>query len=358
MNINNWMFLYCFMAKVLVTGFEPFSSHLNNISGDVLAILDKQKMVCDPWKEFRNYQLDDIEVYFDTLLLSVDEIGSKTVAKKLSQGEEWDLIIHLGLCNNCEVPRIELLAQNILDMGIKDNSGRQLRGRKIGDLIYKSTINPDLILTNKGNVNAEISFDAGQFVCNETYYNTLSAISQNNLECENTQCLFLHLPNYDKYSLDSARYLLMEMIGRILFKPVISVAAGVIIGDGKMLVARRNDNNYRGLWEFPGGKFEWGETPSQAIERELKEEFSWNVQRIKSFGKWFHQTADFDIELNVEICRFIGSSPDLEMRKSWTSHDEVKWIVKDDEVAQYVGLDRLVAKELSKELSNPSSGIS
>ena len=100
-----------------------------------------------------------------------------------------------------------------------------------------------------------------------------------------------------------------------------------------------------------------GENQSEAINRELKEEFNWNVKSIKSFGKWFHSTENFDIDLNVEICEFIGPMPDFEEKESWTSHNEVKWIVDEDEVDEYIGIDRLVAKELSKELLNPSSSF-
>jgi len=347
-----------FMAKVLVTGFEPFSKHSRNISGDVVESLNKIEIISDPWLGLRDYNLNDIEINLETILLSVDEIGSKIVAKRLSHGEEWDAIIHLGLCNTCKIAKIELRAKNILDMNIKDNSGRQLTDKKLGKIDYSSTIEANLILTNKDEINAEISVDAGRFVCNETYYNTLAEIDRINLDKKKTPCLFLHLPDYNFLSLESARNLVINMIARILFKPVISVSAGVITDGNRMLVARRNDHMNSGLWEFPGGKLEWGETPSQAIERELKEEFNWDIISIKSFGKWFHKTTDFDIDLNVEHCQFVGSIPNLDSQECWTSHDEIKWIADEDEVSPYIGLDRAVAEELSKELSNPSGRFS
>ena len=345
------------MARVLVTGFEPFSNHSTNISEDLVKTLGKDLIVGDPWSEIRDYELKDIEIKLDTEILSVDEYGAKLTSEMLSFGGQWDAIIHLGLCQNCHTPRIELLAQNIIDMTIKDNSGRQLRQHRIGSTEHKSTVNSNLIFTNNGIMNADISFDAGKFVCNETYYNTLSKIREVNTEGNFTPCLFLHLPDYDKISLQLAKELLLNIIGRILFKPVISVAAGAIVNQQKMLVAKRNDGENMGLWEFPGGKFEWGENQSEAINRELKEEFNWNVKSVKSFGKWFHSTEKVDIDLNVEICEFIGPIPNLEEKENWTSHDEVKWIVDEGEVDEYIGIDRLVATELSKELLNPSSSF-
>jgi len=345
------------MARVLVTGFEPFSNHSSNISADLIETLQESLVVRDPWGEIRDYRIDDIEIELETIVLSVDAVGAKLTSKKLSSGEKWDAIIHMGLCQNCQIPRIELLAQNIIDMSIEDNSGRQLRNRLLGSDDYKSTIKSKLILTNKGSINAEISFDAGKFVCNETYYHTLSEIYHENTVENKTPCLFLHLPNYDNFSLPKARELLVNMIGRIMFKPVISVVAGAIINDGKMLVAKRNDERNLGLWEFPGGKSEWGESRTEAIQREIKEEFNWNVQRVKGFGKWFHNSENFDIELNVEICKFVGSIPDLEQKQSWTSHDEVKWISHEGDVEQFIGIDGLVAREIAKELLNPSGSF-
>ena len=58
--------------------------------------------------------------------------------------------------------------------------------------------------------------------------------------------------------------------------------------------------------------------------------------------------------MNVDICQFIDQIPNLDKKENWTSHDEVKWIVDEGEVDEYIGIDRLVAKELFKELSNPS----
>ena len=349
---------YSLMAKILVTGFEPFSSHSRNISGDLLEILEQRQTISDPWKDTREYELKEINIFLETELLSVDQKGSTRISQKLSQGSHWDAIIHIGLCSSCDIPKIELLAKNILDMTVEDNSGRRLTGYKIGDSDYPSTINSNLILTNQGSLNAEISYDAGSFICNETYYHTLSKINQIEFNNARTPCVFLHLPDYDRYSLKLARELLENIIGRVLFKPVISVAAGVIIDDNKILVAKRSDDRNMGLWEFPGGKFEWGEKPHQAIERELKEEFNWNVKGVKSFGNWFHQGDDFDIDLNVQKCQFIGETPDFEDQNKWTSHDEVQFISDADEVYPYIGLDKSVAKKVFKELSNPSGRLS
>ncbi|MGB2152218.1 MAG: (deoxy)nucleoside triphosphate pyrophosphohydrolase, partial [Parvibaculales bacterium] len=56
------------------------------------------------------------------------------------------------------------------------------------------------------------------------------------------------------------------------------VACALVDGDGRVLVAERPaGKNMAGLWEFPGGKVETGETPESALIRELKEELSIDV---------------------------------------------------------------------------------
>jgi 8-oxo-dGTP diphosphatase len=56
-------------------------------------------------------------------------------------------------------------------------------------------------------------------------------------------------------------------------------AAALIDGDGRVLLARRpSGKDMAGLWEFPGGKLDEGETPEAALVRELKEELSIDVE--------------------------------------------------------------------------------
>jgi len=58
---------------------------------------------------------------------------------------------------------------------------------------------------------------------------------------------------------------------------VVDVVAGVIVRDGRILVAQRQKGALAGKWEFPGGKVDPGERPEAALVREIKEEFSATV---------------------------------------------------------------------------------
>ncbi|MBA1202447.1 Nudix family hydrolase [Pseudomonas capeferrum] len=89
----------------------------------------------------------------------------------------------------------------------------------------------------------------------------------------------------------------------------IHVAAAVIRGDdGRILIARRADTQHQGgLWEFPGGKVEDGESIEQALARELREELGIEVTRSRPLIKISHDYPDKQVLLDVqEVDGFTG----------------------------------------------------
>jgi 8-oxo-dGTP diphosphatase len=89
----------------------------------------------------------------------------------------------------------------------------------------------------------------------------------------------------------------------------IHVAAAVIRGDdGKILITRRAATQHQGgLWEFPGGKVESGETPQAALARELFEELGIQVSACRPLIKVNHDYNDKQVLLDVwEVSSFSG----------------------------------------------------
>lgn len=89
------------------------------------------------------------------------------------------------------------------------------------------------------------------------------------------------------------------------------VAVGVIYDTGgKILIAKRPDSAHQGgLWEFPGGKVESGETVQQALTRELREELSINVLASEPLIQIRHHYSDKSVLLDVHrITSFSGSA--------------------------------------------------
>ena len=88
---------------------------------------------------------------------------------------------------------------------------------------------------------------------------------------------------------------------------MITVSAGVMIDiDGRVLIAQRPEGkSMAGLWEFPGGKVEPGETPERALIRELKEELDIDTTEscLAAFTFASHSYDDFHLLMPVYVCR-------------------------------------------------------
>lgn len=104
---------------------------------------------------------------------------------------------------------------------------------------------------------------------------------------------------------------------------MIDVVAGVIHRDGKVLIARRNDDKHMGgLWEFPGGKIEEGETPQQCIVRELFEEFCINVEAGEFIAESIFDYGEKTVRLLSYGVNYVSGDFVL------NDHSEIRWIEK------------------------------
>ncbi|MGI9521341.1 MAG: 8-oxo-dGTP diphosphatase MutT [Hyphomicrobiaceae bacterium] len=90
-------------------------------------------------------------------------------------------------------------------------------------------------------------------------------------------------------------------------KPIILVAAGALVDrDDRVLIAKRPiGKTFAGLWEFPGGKVQAGETPEMALIRELNEELSIVVcdTCIAPFTFASHSYDTFHLVMPLYLCR-------------------------------------------------------
>lgn len=109
---------------------------------------------------------------------------------------------------------------------------------------------------------------------------------------------------------------------------LIHVAVGVIVNaDGKILIAKRPQTAHQGgLWEFPGGKVDAGETIEQALVRELREELAITVKDSRPLIQIRHHYPDKSVLLDVhKITRFEGNPIGNEGQPvQWVAADMLK----------------------------------
>ena len=87
------------------------------------------------------------------------------------------------------------------------------------------------------------------------------------------------------------------------------VTAAVISDGEKILITRRpDDKRHPGLWEFPGGKVDPGESPEEALCREIREELDAEVQVLKIFEVVFHRYEWGPVLVLAYSCRLLTSA--------------------------------------------------
>jgi len=107
----------------------------------------------------------------------------------------------------------------------------------------------------------------------------------------------------------------------MIAKPHIHVTAGLIFKDGRILIAERPQGYHlAGLWEFPGGKQEQGETLEECLEREIKEEVDIEIKTERHFVTVRHEYEKKVVSLHVFECTLISGDP------RGLDGQEIKWV--------------------------------
>ncbi|WP_011961138.1 (deoxy)nucleoside triphosphate pyrophosphohydrolase [Psychrobacter sp. H7-1] len=128
----------------------------------------------------------------------------------------------------------------------------------------------------------------------------------------------------------------------------VKVAAAIIINNGKILCVQRGPNKFDYIsqkFEFPGGKIEAGELPSDTVVREIHEELKMNISVEEDFLVVNHEYPDFKIQMHSFIC----STPTRELELS--EHISFKWLdVSELEALDWAAADLPIVDRLIKEL--------
>ena len=121
----------------------------------------------------------------------------------------------------------------------------------------------------------------------------------------------------------------------------IKVVAAVIKRDDMIFATKRGYGDFKGWWEFPGGKIEEGETPPQALVREIREELTAGIEVGDLIRTIEYDYPDFHLSMDCFWARVVSGQ--LELKEAddakWLTLDDidtVKWLPADRELIKYI----------------------
>lgn len=105
-------------------------------------------------------------------------------------------------------------------------------------------------------------------------------------------------------------------------KKVVRVVAAVIRDGSRIFATQRGYGNYKDWWEFPGGKIEAGETPEQALKREIEEELDTEIKVGDFIDTIEYDYPEFHLSMDCFWCEILEGNLDLK------EHEAAKWLAK------------------------------
>ena len=124
----------------------------------------------------------------------------------------------------------------------------------------------------------------------------------------------------------------------------IEVVAAIICKDGSYFATQRGYGEFEGMWEFPGGKIEPGESREVALKREIQEELGLDIIIENLLCTTKYDYPSFHLTMHCYLCNIASGEIELREHKSarWLTAetlDSVEWLPADKEV-----IDKLITK--------------
>ena len=126
----------------------------------------------------------------------------------------------------------------------------------------------------------------------------------------------------------------------------VRVAAAVIRKGDRVFAVQRGYGEYKDGWEFPGGKIEPGETPQQALIREIREELELEIAVGEMLQTVEYDYPAFHLSMQCFLCRIADRTPVLK------EHEAARWLGAEDlENVAWLPADRVLLDEIKTILS-------
>ena len=126
-------------------------------------------------------------------------------------------------------------------------------------------------------------------------------------------------------------------------RKTIEVVASVIIQDGKFFATQRGYGEWKGWWEFPGGKIELGETPEDALKREIREELATEIEVKELLTTIDYDYPTFHLTMHCYLCTILSGQLSL------LEHEDARWLDKNElNSVRWLPADKDVIERLCK----------
>ena len=121
----------------------------------------------------------------------------------------------------------------------------------------------------------------------------------------------------------------------------IEVVAAIIRKEDKIFATQRGYGEWKDWWEFPGGKIEAGETPEEALKREIREELSTEISVDEFLCTIEYDYPKFHLKMHCFLCSLLSEAMHLNEHEAakWLAKEEldsVKWLPADLEVLEKI----------------------
>lgn len=125
----------------------------------------------------------------------------------------------------------------------------------------------------------------------------------------------------------------------------IKVAAAIIIHDNQIFATQRGYGEFKDGWEFPGGKIEEGETPQEALAREIKEELDTEIE-VKDFLETVeYDYPEFHLSMDCFFCTI--KSGELVLKE----HEAAKWLTAETlDSVDWLPADQALVQNIKKHM--------
>lgn len=111
---------------------------------------------------------------------------------------------------------------------------------------------------------------------------------------------------------------------------IIEVVAAVIVKDNTILATQRGYGEFKGKWEFPGGKIQDNESKEEALIREIKEELNASINVDKYLTTVEYDYPEFHLTMHTYICSLNNDVEFVYHNSNELEHDNMVWLEEKD----------------------------